>query len=78
MVWSKSTDAPQLLKQGTINQQGLAITLTTMHEAMADRADGAGAGVFLQQLDQRRNAGNVIGRINHALAAPVREEVRER
>ena len=75
MVWSKRTDAPQFLKHCAINARRIAITRTAMHNAMADGADGIDADFFLQQLNQRRNAGNVVGCINYTFVALVREDV---
>src|SRR5881392_315410 len=78
MVRCKRNDAPQFLQHCTINAEWIAITRAAMHDAMADGADGADASFFLQQLNQQRNAGNVVGRLNPAFVALLREEVRER
>src|SRR2546426_11813945 len=78
MIRGKWADTPQFLKHGTINALGFAKTRTAMHDAIADGTDGTDASSFLQQLNQQWNAGNVVGRINPALLARVRENVRER
>ena len=75
MVRGKRTDAPQFLKHRLIHAERIAITRAAMHNAMADGADGLDADFFLQQLNQQWDAGNVIGCINHAVVALVREDV---
>src|SRR5438067_839145 len=77
MVRGKRTDAPKFLKHGLIHAERIAITRTAMHNTMADGADRLDAVCFLQQLNQQRNASNVVGCINHALVALVREDVRK-
>ena len=78
MVRGKGTDAPQFLQHCLINPLGLAITRAAMHDAITDGVDGAVVGIFLQQLHQQRNAGNVVGRVNLALVLLVRADVSER
>jgi hypothetical protein len=55
---------------------GLFVKRGPPHDAIVDGSDRT-SGFFLQQLNQQGHEGNMAGRVNPALVALVREDVRE-